>query len=52
MVIENTEKNEEIEERVKDLINQITEIIFLNVCRGLFNDHKKIFSFLVTAAIK
>lgn len=52
LVIEQLEKKEDVEERVADLIQEITEIIFLNVCRGLFNDHKKIFSFLVTAAIK
>lgn len=25
--------------------------MFLNVCRGLFNDHKTIFSFLLASAI-
>lgn len=51
IVIDNAEKSDEILKRVKILIDQITIIIYLNVCRGLFNDHKKIFSFLVASAI-
>lgn len=43
-------KNEE--ERCEMLIEHITENIFLNICRGLFNDHKKIFAFLLSVKIE
>ena len=33
------------------MLKSITETMFLNVCRGLFNDHKTIFSFLLASAI-
>ncbi|KAL4466850.1 hypothetical protein ABPG74_010447 [Tetrahymena malaccensis] len=52
LIIENSEKSPEINQRVDILINSITQTIFLNVCRGLFNDHKRIFSFLVSATIQ
>lgn len=51
LVIENTEKVDDVIQRVDDLIVKITETIYFNVCRGLFNDHKKIFSFLCAGAI-
>lgn len=33
-------------------VDKITENIYLNVCRGLFNDHKKIFAFLLASKIQ
>jgi dynein heavy chain len=33
-------------------VERITENIYLNVCRGLFNDHKKIFAFLLASKIQ
>lgn len=39
-------------ERVQILINQITEVIFQNVCRGLMNNHKQIFGFLTATQIQ
>ena len=51
-VIENTTKNDDQTQRISSLINNITETIYVNVCRGLFNIHKKIFSFLVSAHIQ
>lgn len=33
-------------------VKKITENIYLNVCQGLFNDHKKIFAFLVASKIQ
>lgn len=51
-VIETTGKNENTEQRIADLLTNITETIYVNVCRGLFNVHKKIFSFLVSAQIQ
>ena len=38
-------------ERLGILLKQCTEIIFMNVCRGLFNAHKLIFSFIVAVNI-
>lgn len=51
-IIETSEKSDDIDKRVQILLTAITEIIYLNVCRGLFNDHKKIFSFLVSSSIQ
>ncbi|EGR31243.1 hypothetical protein IMG5_115030 [Ichthyophthirius multifiliis] len=52
LIIENSPKSSNINERVDILIKQITLTIYLNICRGLFNDHKRIFSFLVSTAIQ
>jgi dynein heavy chain len=38
-------------DRINILIRNITETIFENICRGLFNNHKRIFSFLLAAKI-
>ena len=40
-----------LEERIEILIKAVTEVIFSNVCRGLFNSHKLIFSFLISSQI-
>lgn len=45
------EKSDDIASRIVLLITAITSTIFFNICRGLFNDHKRIFSFLVAATI-
>lgn len=50
-IIETSRKSEDIEERIRILNEAITEIIFMNVCRGLFNVNKLIFSFLITVQI-
>lgn len=39
------------EERLENLINKINEVIFVNVCRGLFEKDKLIFSFLIATSI-
>lgn len=51
-IIETSEKADDIGQRIKILLTQITEIIYFNVCRGLFNAHKRIFSFIMTAKIE
>jgi dynein heavy chain, axonemal len=51
LIIANSEKEPDILKRVAILIAAITQTVFLNICRGLFNDHKRIFSFLVGATI-
>ena len=50
-VIDNSAKSAVVEERIVILLNAITEFVFMNVCRGLFNAHKLIFSFLITSQI-
>ena len=50
-VIDNSKKSKDIHERIQILLNSITEYIYINVCRGLFNAHKLIFSFLITIQI-
>jgi len=50
-IIIHSEKAEEIEQRVKIMISSITEQVFSNICRGLFNTHKLIFSFLIAFKI-
>lgn len=34
------------------MIDQITQNLFVNVCRGLFEAHKIIFAFMLSTAIK
>jgi hypothetical protein len=34
------------------MIRQITDTLYVNVCQGLFESHKIIYSFLITAAIQ
>lgn len=51
-MIVNSEKSDVIEDRLIILLNVLTESIYSNVCRGLFNAHKRIFSFLVTIKIE
>ena len=40
-----------MEERKKILLDCITERIFTYVCRGLFNRHKTIFSFILASRV-
>ncbi|CAJ1382663.1 unnamed protein product, partial [Effrenium voratum] len=49
--LRDSEKNEDIDQRIDILIDDFTRFIFLNICRGLFEDHKLMFSFLITAQI-
>jgi dynein heavy chain len=44
-------KSDVLEERLKILINFVTEFIYINVCRGLFEVHKTMFSFLIASSI-
>ncbi|XP_038005283.1 dynein heavy chain 1, axonemal [Motacilla alba alba] len=49
--IRNSEKAEELTERVKNINNYITFSLYCNVCRSLFEKHKLMFAFLVSARI-
>jgi dynein heavy chain len=41
-----------LEERLQLLNENITKVVFLDVCRGLFESHKKLFSFLICTSIR
>ncbi|XP_053845413.1 dynein axonemal heavy chain 1 [Vidua macroura] len=49
--IRNSEKADELTERVKNINNYITFSLYCNVCRSLFEKHKLMFAFLVSARI-
>ena len=49
--IENSQKRTNFTERCNLLIENITKSIYKNVCRGLFESHKSIFSFLIAASV-
>ena len=38
--------------RIKSLMDNITKVIFTNVCRGLFEQHTLLFSFLIVTSIQ
>jgi dynein heavy chain len=50
-IIKNSRQSQNLDERILILTTSITETIYSNVCRGLFNSHKLIFSFLITVQI-
>ena len=41
----------DIQQLIKELISKITENLFINICRGLFEAHKIIYSFLISSSI-
>jgi dynein heavy chain len=49
--LELTEKKEKISERISLLINDITESFYLNICRGLFEKDKLLYSFMISSKI-
>ncbi|NWH35887.1 DYH1 protein, partial [Chloropsis hardwickii] len=49
--IRNSEKADEVTERVQNINNYITFSLYCNVCRSLFEKHKLMFAFLVSARI-
>ena len=51
-IIYSSKKSSKLEKRLAILIDQITENVFMNVCRGLFNEHKLIFSFIMSVKIQ
>jgi dynein heavy chain len=46
-----SEKNEKVDKRIDIVLKDFTEFIYVNICRGLFEDHKLLFSFLITAQL-
>eukprot|EP00899_Mesostigma_viride_P007437 jgi/Mesvir1/16695/Mv15092-RA.1 len=51
LCIEVSPKSPELPKRLAILIEYITEYIYTNVCRGVFEEHKSMFSFLMCASI-
>jgi len=50
--LELTEKKEKIQERIELLINDLTESFYFNICRGLFEKDKLLYSFMIASKIK
>jgi dynein heavy chain len=51
MVIDTSEKAEDLAVRLKILLDEITLAVYTNVSRGLFERHKLVFSFMLCASI-
>lgn len=51
-IIDITPHSDNQSERIAWLIANSTAIVYDNICRGLFNRHKKIFSFLMAVRIE
>ena len=47
----NSQTSTDLHVRLVNLIDMITNVIYTNVCRGLFEEHKLIFSFLISIQI-
>ncbi|CEL99773.1 unnamed protein product [Vitrella brassicaformis CCMP3155] len=50
-VIDSSAKRDVLEERLAILVENITSVIYSNICRGLFERHKLIFSFIIAMQI-
>lgn len=46
-----TEKKEKVIDRINLLISDITESFYLNICRGLFEKDKLLYSFMISSKI-
>ena len=49
--IDDAEKSSDLDKRLTSLINYLTSFVYKNVCRGLFEAHKLLFSFLISISI-
>lgn len=50
--IESAQPNADQAIRIENILDSITKIMFTDICRGLFESHKKIYSFLICTAIR
>ncbi|CAE7943172.1 DNAH6, partial [Symbiodinium sp. KB8] len=51
MRIERSEKSSDLSKRLQILIDDITTNVYRNICRGLFEKHKLLYSFLIAAQV-
>ena len=51
VVLSSTESSDNIDTRVDNLMDSLTRTVYSNISRALFNQHKKIFSFIMTCRI-
>ena len=51
LCIDNSEPSDELDERLTNLMAYTTQFMFEAVCRGLFEEHKLLFSFLLCTSI-
>lgn len=52
VALQETEPNDVVDLRIHNLNEKLTKIVFTDVSNGLFQSHKKIFSFLICSAIR
>ena len=51
MRIEKSQASDDLDERINILINDLTWSFYVNMCRGLFEVHKLLYSFLIGARV-
>ena len=51
IAMDTADQNDELEKRLKNLIENITKDIYKNVTRGLFAKDKTLFSFMIATSI-
>ena len=52
VAMQESPKSNDIQQRLENLNDTITKKMFTDVCRGLFESHKKIYSFLICTSIR
>ena len=51
LCIDDSEKDNDLQKRLKNVIVYMTYFVFNNICRGLFENHKLVFAFLICVQI-
>jgi len=49
--LDKSEKSTQLDKRLQILLKDITNNFYLNICRGLFESHKLLFSYLIASSI-